>query len=75
MTQQIEATNLSAKMRSLADTDGLPQDHELRQKADFLDVVAKGFFGEPQTHNVMQFVGGWARARRAWCNYTGEVLI
>ena len=70
-----QTTELGDKMRARADLDGLPDDHEMRQLADAFDKAAYGYAGEPQTVTVRQFMGHWARARKCWCNYTGEPLI
>lgn len=68
-------TNLSEKMRYIADRDQLAADHELRTKADEFDWATAGFFAETQTVTPKQFIGAWARARRAYCEYTGEDLV
>lgn len=47
----------------------------LNEKADALETATAGFYAEPQTVPVKSFVGAWARARRAWCESTGEPLI
>ncbi|SDF84213.1 hypothetical protein SAMN05660686_02501 [Thalassobaculum litoreum DSM 18839] len=52
-----------------------PEADELRDLADKMDAATAGFYGEPQTHTVQQFVGAWARARRRWCEVTGEELV
>jgi len=75
VSQQQAGKDLSVRMRERADADKLPADHELRTHADKLDAAVDGFFGQPQTMQVAQFVGTWARCRRAWCNYSGESLI
>ncbi len=69
------ATDLAKDMRERADADKLPPEHELRILADTFDEVAAGYWGDPQTQSVKQFMGAWARARRAWCAYTGEPLV
>jgi hypothetical protein len=48
---------------------------ELRDKAKALREGTAGFYAEPQTITVQSFVGRWARARRLWCDITGESLI
>lgn len=68
-------TDLAEKMLARADADGLPPDHQLRLRAVAFDDAVRGFYGEPQTYDVRRFLGCWARARRAWCDYTGEPLI
>lgn len=70
-----DKTDLSKWMRERADADELPDDHDLRTLATGFDEAALGFFGEPQTHTVKQFMGAWSRARRAWCDYVGLPLL
>jgi hypothetical protein len=70
-----EKTDLSLRMVARADTDNLPADHALRTLACDFTAAAKGFYSEPQTVNVAQFMRAWTRARRAWCLYTGEPLL
>jgi hypothetical protein len=74
-TDADQTTELGDKMRARADLDGLPADHEMRLLAGEFDKAAYGYAGEPQTYSVKQFMGHWARARKCWCNYTGEPLI
>ncbi len=69
-----ERTDLSIKMHMLADT-GHEQAVELREKADAFDAATKGFYSDPQTVEVKKFMGAFARARRLWCNVTGEPLV
>lgn len=68
-------TDLAEKMIKRADYDGLAADHELRVLAEKFNSAAKGYWGDEQTCGSEQFLGCWARARRAWCNYTGEQLV
>jgi hypothetical protein len=68
-------TQLGQQMILRANADGLPSTHELRQRGMEFDDAAKGFLATPQTHNVKQLMGAWARALRVWCEYTGEALI
>jgi hypothetical protein len=74
LTNQI-AADLPSRMRARADADALAADHELRVRADALDAAVNGFYGTPQTTPVSEFVRSWARARKAWCAYTGEPLL
>lgn len=74
MAAQLD-TELARKMIDRANADGLPIGHELRTKAMLFENAAKGYWADPQTVPVQSFMGIWARARRAWCNYTGEPLI
>jgi hypothetical protein len=67
-------TNLSQRMRALAKTrSDLPADW--LEKADAFDKATAGFYADPQTVDVKQFVGCFARARRMWCEATGEPLV
>lgn len=68
-------TELATNMLARADADGLPADHHLRVLAHQFEAAAKGYFAAEQTIGVGAFMGAWARARRAWCAYTGESLL
>lgn len=72
MTYQAD---LGAKMAALADVDGLAADHELRTRADEFESAAAGFSADKQTVSAKGLLGAWARATRAWSEYTGEPLI
>ena len=67
-------TELSKRMHALADS-GHARAAELREKADAFDTATAGFYGEPQTTSVQMFMGAYARARRLWCEITGEPLV
>jgi hypothetical protein len=67
-------TDLSDKMRALA-VSGHDQADELREKADAFDAASAGFYADPQTVFVKEFMGTWARARILWCKISGEPLI
>jgi hypothetical protein len=69
------ATDLAQKMFALCERDNLPPDHALRVRAEEFDEATKGYVAVPQTVPVAKFMGAWARARRAWCAYTGEPLV
>ena len=58
--------DLITKMRKLADSS--PRSEELRKKADDLE-------GAIKNGSVMAVLGAWARARRLWCEITGESLV
>ena len=67
-------TELSGRMRTLADT-GHARADELREKAEAFDIAANGFYADPQTITAPKFLGAFARARRLWCDCTGEPLV
>jgi hypothetical protein len=67
--------DLGEKMIARADLDGLPAEHELRAKGAAFSTAAAGFYADPQTVDVKQFMGCWARARRCWSEYSGEPLL
>jgi hypothetical protein len=62
------------KMRKLADA-GHERADDLREKADAFEQAANGFYAEEQTVGAKSFLGAFARARRLWCDCTGESLI
>jgi len=61
-------SDLSKRMIDIADRDNLPADHKMRVVADAFDLAI--LFAEPK-----KLLGAWARARRVYCEYTGETLI
>lgn len=67
-------TELGNKMRRLAD-EGHERAEELRAKATEFDEKTAGYYGDPQTVSVKSFMGAFARARRLWCDCTGEPLV
>lgn len=67
-------TDLGNRMRDLA-ASGHEWAAELREKADAFDQAAAGFYAEEQTVNAKSFLGAFARARRLWCDLTGEPLV
>lgn len=65
-------TELGNKMRALADT-GHARRRELRMFAEAFDKAVEehgGLDGDPR-----KLLGAWARARRVYCQCTGEPLI
>lgn len=48
---------------------------DLTDLANKLDVATQGFYGSPQTVSAKEFMGHYARARMAWCKYSGEPLV
>jgi hypothetical protein len=69
-----EETPLGAKMRRLAD-EGHAQGEELRAHAEAFEAAVQGYYADPQTVSVKQFLGAFARARRLWCACSGEALV
>lgn len=67
-------TELGNRMRALA-AAGHERAAELVEKADAFDAATAGYYGEPQTCTVQNFLGCFARARRLWCDITGEPLV
>lgn len=65
------ATPLSEKMRALADS-GHARAAELRAAADEFD--AKTAAGH-SLGSAKSMLGAWARARKLWCECTGEPLV
>jgi predicted nucleic acid-binding Zn ribbon protein len=67
--------SLMDKMRNVAKTQSPEVAARLTKLAGELDEKGKGFYADPQTVSVQNFVGAWARARRAYCEAIGEPLI
>ena len=66
-------TSLANRMRALAEKrDDLPEG--FLAAADKFDAATAGFYASPPTVGVAKFVGSFARARRLWCEATGEEL-
>lgn len=63
---------LAARMRALADA-GHPRAAELRERATDLDQAVKA--ASAASPEVRALLGAWARARRLWCETTGEPLV
>lgn len=70
----ITRTDLSIKMHALADADHA-RGAELKSLACAFDQATAGYWAEPQTVSVAKFMGAFARARRLWCDITGEPLV
>lgn len=68
-------TDLGIKMVARADKDNLPADHVIRTTAQEFEEKAIGFWAEPQTCAAKSFLGAWARARKAWREYSGESIL
>jgi len=67
--------SLTDQMRLRADADRLPETHPMRLLATAFDEATQGFDAKPKTTDFRTFLSAWARARRAWCYYTGEPLV
>lgn len=63
-----DETPLGKKLRST----GIAEHADLAKK---FEAAAAGFYAENQTVSVAQFMAAYARARRAWCAYSGEPLV
>jgi hypothetical protein len=71
MTDKI---SLVERMREFAKTHtDLPADW--LEKADDFEAATTGFYSDSQTVDAKSFLGAWARARRLWCDTTGDPLI
>lgn len=68
------ATDLSIKMRALADSGHL-RATELREKAEAFDRATAGAYAATPTHTVAQLFACWVRARGLYSDITGEPLI
>lgn len=68
-------TELGKKMVARADRDKLPENHPLRTLAAEFDDASAKYLANPQKMGVRAFMGFWARARKAWCQHTGDALL
>jgi len=66
-TNPPQENSLPDRMRTLA-KGGHPRAEDLQQMADDMDNAIA-------THDMRKMIGAWARARRLWCECTGEPLI
>lgn len=69
-------TDLSDKMRALADRVDATIAADLRAKADAFDAATEAHYAEgggQETAKIM--IGAWSRARRLYCKVSGESLI
>jgi hypothetical protein len=64
-------TTLYEEMFEIANRDKLPDDHPVRIKAAELKAVIEG----EEMPTPKRLLGAWARARRAYCDYTGTPLV
>jgi len=65
-----EGKDLPTKMEMWADHYNFPADHILRTRASELREAVSNASAPPK-----KILGAWARARRVWCEHTGEGLI
>ena len=75
MDDEKRQKDLPERMVVLADADGLEADHAMRTAAEELRKACDAYFQKKPAVSVFKFAGCWARARRVWCDYTGEPLI
>jgi len=68
-------SNLGKLMRARADHDKLPTDHLLRTLADRFDLDLCRYMDQQGKCTAGQFLASWAKARKAWCAYSGEVIV
>ena len=68
-------TPLTTRIRARADVDGLPVDHELRTLSEAFEIANAGYWGDPQTVPVKNYMGAYARLKLTWHKYSGEPLV
>lgn len=66
-------TPLGIKMRALA-REGHPRAEELRSRANAFDEACSSE-AMAQPDGLKKMMGAWARARRLWCEVSGEPLV
>lgn len=64
---------LIRKMRALAKTSSPFHAQQLHEKADALEKAIENLTQDNE--GTMRLLGAWARARRYYCNLTGEPLL
>ena len=52
-----------------------PRSAEMADLADAFEDAAYGYWAEEQRVTAKQFLGHYARARKKWCEVTGEPLV
>ena len=65
---------LVKNMRALADRRP-DRANDLRRAANAFEDAIGGFYAEPQRMSVKQLIGIWSRARKLFCDVSGESLI
>ena len=69
-----EPAPLFEKMRQLATTHS--RGDELRAQADAFENAVNGYWGGiERTVTAHAFLGAWSRARKLWCECSGESLV
>ncbi|MBF4302218.1 hypothetical protein EAY56_26365 [Vibrio anguillarum] len=68
-------TDLADKMMQVAKRDRLPDDHDLVVKEKEFEQATIGYVSEPQTCSVRKLLGCWARAKKAYSQYTGTPIL
>jgi hypothetical protein len=68
-----EQPTLRQKMVAYADAHELPAKDPMRRLAQELGAAVDSVDGSEA--QLKKFLGAWARARRHWCEVTGEELI
>ena len=63
--------SLYDEMFEIADRNKLSDDHQMRIRATELKEVVEG----KEMPTPKRLLGAWARARRAYCDYTGMPLV
>jgi hypothetical protein len=64
-------STLYDEMFEIANRDKLPGDHPMRTRAAELKEVVEG----KEMPVPKRLLGAWARARKAYCDYTGTPLV
>lgn len=66
-------TDLAKKMIDRANKDNLNDEHIMRVLGEEFEMITKKYFLGDCSFKIV--IGTWARARKCWCDYTGEDLI
>lgn len=69
------ATPLSRKLRALATRYDAPYSERLLQLAQDFDEKSAEYAQHHSATTAKRLFGSWARARRAYCDITGERLV
>lgn len=71
----MENTDLFEKIIARADKDNLDKNHDLRLKAIAFNEASKIILNSEEAPDFKHFLSTWAKARIAWCKYSGEPLV